>query len=150
MKKMIALSICCFMLFCTGCKSGKTETMNCSRVVDQAGIKFDLSYKVVYKNNFVTSIHSIEKIISDDAFVLQSYMDEVNGIYEPYKGLNHYDYNVAIDGNTLISRIDIDYTKVDTKKMIEIDPNNSDLIYNGKIDIDTMRAYYETIGIVCE
>ena len=150
MKRVIALFVCCFICFCTGCKSGKINTISCSRVVDQAGIKFDLSYKIVYKNNYVTAIHSIEKIVSDDSFVLQSYMDEVNGIYEPYKDLKYYEYEVNIDGNTLISKTDIDYTKVDTNKMLEIDPNNAGLIYNGKINIDTMRLYYESIGISCE
>ncbi len=150
MKKVLFFCSIAFLIVCTGCKSSKINTLSCTRNVEQAGIKFDLFYLIKYKNNYVTNIQSTEKIVSDDLFVLNSYKDDIESIYEPYKNLKYYNYNIEISGNTLTSQTDIDYTKVDTKKMIEIDSNNSNLIKNGKIDVGTIQSYYQSLGIVCD
>lgn len=148
MKK--GLLFCIGLLFlCSGCKS-KAGTLTCTRKASQGGVDFDLLYTVNYKGEYVTSVNSIEKLSCEDGFVLYSYQEDIEYIYEPYKELKYYDYDVKIEGNTLISETNIDYTKVNTKRMIEIDESNANLIRNGHITVDTLEAYYQTLGVVCE
>jgi len=59
-------------------------------------------------------------------------------------------YGISVDGNTLTSTVDIDYAKIDTKKMIEIDSANGQLIKDGKIKLEDLKSAYETIGASCE
>ena len=71
-------------------------------------------------------------------------------IYSPYKDVEHYEYNVDISGNTLTSTTKIDYSKIDTDQLIEIDSANGTLIKDGKINIEDIRSAYESVGATCE
>ena len=50
-----------------------------------------------------------EEVESDDTDLLEAYQDQVEKIYEPYKNVRYYDYEVVISGKRLTSRVDIDY-----------------------------------------
>ena len=86
----------------------------------------------------------------DDASVLDTYKASVEKTYEPYKDLEHYNYNVEIQDKTLVSTVEIDYSQIDTEKMISIDSANGSLIKNGKIKISDLKSVYEAAGITCE
>ena len=142
--------ICLFLGFClTGCGSKKIMTMSCSKVQSYSDVSFDLSYDIEYRGKYVLNVSSTEKIISDDTLYLEDYRDQIEKIYSPYADLDYYDYSVSIDGNTLTSQSNIDYSNVDTNKMILIDDANSQFIQNGKVLVDTIKSYYEELGIVC-
>ncbi len=147
MKKVILLV--CFSVFLTaGC--GAEKTMTCSRTMNQSGMQVDLKYEVNYSNDTVKRVKSTEKVTSDSKELLDNYKTTIEATYEPYKDLESYDYNVSIDGNTLTSTADINYEKVDTKKMIEIDSANSQLIKNGKVSVNDLKSAYESLGATCE
>ncbi|MBP3920271.1 MAG: DUF1307 domain-containing protein [Bacilli bacterium] len=157
MKKLFIVLTVVGALCLTGCgadekkANGSNEkVMTCKRTANQTGVSMDLSYNVSYKNNVVTKVESIEKITSENDDVLETYKDQIEKTYAPYKNIEYYDYNVTIDGNTLTSKADIDYSKIDTDKMIEIDSANGQIIKNGKINIDTLKSLYESIGATCE
>lgn len=150
MKKFVVV-VGLVLLLGAGC--GSEKTMTCSRTMDQNDMKADLRYEVIYKGNTVSNVKSIEKITidgDDAAETLEIYKTKVENTYAPYKDIEHYSYNVTVDGNTLTSTVDIDYSKVDTKKMIEIDSANGQLIKDGKIKIDDLKSAYESAGITCE
>lgn len=147
LKKFLVLA-CCVFLFATGC--GKTKTMTCTRTMNQNGMKADLRYEVDYKGSTVSKVKSTEKISIDDTELLDTYKKTVEETYEPYKDLEHYNYNVEINDNTLTSTVEIDYDQIDTDKMIEIDSANAQLIQDGKIKIDDLKSAYEAAGITCE
>ena len=73
-------------------------------------------------------------------------------MYLVYKNVEHYYYDVTISGNTLTSITKIDYSKIDTDKMIEIDSANASLIKNGKIRLTDLRETYESssVGATCK
>ena len=147
MRKVFIFLVLGFCL--TGCGSKKIMTMTCSKVQSYSDVSFDLSYDIEYKGKYVLNVSSTEKIISDDTLYLEDYRDQIEKIYSPYADLDYYDYNVSLDGNTLTSQSNIDYSKVDTEKMILIDDANSQFIQNGKVLVDTIKSYYEELGIVC-
>lgn len=148
MKKIIVV-VCLAALLVTGC--GKEQkSMKCSRTMNQNGATLDLQYEVLYTGDFVDVVKSTEKVTSDNKELLETYKETVEEQYKTYKDVEHYDYNVNIDGNVLTSTTNIDYTKIDTGKMIEIDSANSQLIKDGKVKLDTVKSLYQQMGITCE
>jgi len=149
MKKTLGLVLagCCILLV-TGC--GGDKTLNCSRTMNQNGIKADLKYEVTYSGDTVKKVKSTEKITSDSEDALKTYKDSIEATYAPYKNIEHYNYNVAIDGKTLTSTAEINYEKIDTAKMIEVDSANSQLIKDGKVSLKDLKAAYKSVGATCE
>lgn len=152
MYKKLILIVCLACLFLvTGCSNEKSKTLTCTRTATiQTGVDMSLNYKVTYKGENVLLVESEEKITSDDADDLKSYETTINNMYSPYKDLEHYYYNVSIDGNTLTSTTKIDYEKIDTDRMIEIDSKNSTLIKNGKVNVQDLKSAYETLDVTCQ
>lgn len=149
MKKII-IFICLSLILLTGC-SNEEKTMKCTSTVEESGIKADLQYTVYYNGNNVTKVNSIEKIeAEDDNINLEDIKETFEQKYSSYTDLDYYNVNVTIEDNMLTSTIDIDYTKVDLDKMIEIDSANSALIKDGKIDIDDLKTMYESVGATCK
>lgn len=131
-------------------ENGDIKTMKCHISKNQSGAEFDLNYFADYKGLYVMNIRSDERITTDDDNVLATYKKKVEETYAPFDAVEYYNYNVEIDGNTLVSTTDIDYSKIDVDRVIEIDPSSSSLIKNGKININTLKKTYETIGATCE
>lgn len=153
MKKVLLILIT-LTAFMTGCdfnsKKESQKTMVCTRTVNQNNLKVDLVYNVDYKGDYVNTIHSVEKIESDNEETLKLYKDTVENVYIPYKNIEHYNYNVEIKDNVLVSEVTINYDKIDTDKMIEIDSANAQLIQDGKIKLSTVESMYSGMGIICE
>lgn len=150
MKKNFALMLVgCIIFLTTGCGNAEKE-MTCTRTMDQGGMKVDLKYEVTYSNDTVKKVKSTEKITSDSKVTLETYKKNVEQMYSPYKDIEHYEYSVKIDGNTLTSIANIDYEKVDTDKMIKIDSANSQLIKDGKVSLKNIKSVYESVGATCE
>ncbi len=89
--------------------------------------------------DYVNRVQSEESIETSDILLIEiliiAYKEQIEKIYTPYKDIKYYTYNVTIDGNKLVSTVDINYAKIDTKKLIEIDSANSQLINDGKVKI---------------
>lgn len=147
--KRVLFSLVLGCLVLTGC-SNEEKTMSCKRSVNQSGMTMDLSYNVSYKGSNVTNIESIEKITANDDSILEAYREQIEAIYNPYKNIKYYNYSISVDGDTLTSKTDIDYENIDTQALIDIDSANGQLIRNGKINIDTIKSYYENLGASCE
>ena len=75
---------------------------------------------------------------------------EVEDLYSPYKDVEYYEYNVDVTDNKLTSTVDINYAKVDTDKLLEIDSANGQLIKDGKISVDDIKSVYESLGATCK
>ncbi len=148
-KVLIGIVACMSIMLLTGC-GAEQKTMKCSRTLNQNGAAFDLQYEVLYTGENVDVVKSTEKITSDNEQFLETYRKTVETQYEPYKDIEHYDYNVSIDGNVLTSTANIDYSKVDTSKIIEVDSANETLIQDGKVKLDSIKKLYNQMGITCE
>lgn len=150
MKKFLLALILSGVIFITGCGAEEEKTMECSRSLNQAGIKMELSYKVSYKGDYVTVIKSEEKITSDNSATLELYKTQLESVTKSFKDIEYYDHEVEIDGDTLTSTIKIDYTKIDTDELIEIDSAMKQIIKDGKVAVKDIEALYSQMGITCE
>ena len=140
----------------TGCSSKSKDIVNngnvmtCTRSVNKNGMKTSLNYKVYYEGDDVTRIKSEESIQMENNQSLKGYKEQIEKVYEPYKNVKFYNYNIAIRGNKLISKVDINYSKIDTNKLIEIDKANSQIINDGKIKVSSVKSLYENLGATCK
>lgn len=155
MKKILSLLLITVGVFTlAGCESKSNEsekTLTCTNnttITD--GVEADLRYEVNYKGDYVTTVKSTEKVISNNQSYLEAYKTQVESIYSPYKGVEHYNYDVTVKDDTMTSVVTIDYSKIDTDKLIEIDSNNSSLIKDGKVKLADIQAIYESIGATCK
>lgn len=137
------------MLCITGCGTKEEKTMTCTRTANQGNLKMDLTYTVTYQGETVNKVESVEKIISEDAGILDNYKSALEEAYAEYNKLDHYNVNITVNGNELNSKTTIDYSKVDTDKMIELDSANAQLIKDGKVSINDLQSAYESIGASC-
>ena len=150
-RKYLFLAVTMLVVFLvTGCSSSEEKTMTCTRTMNQSGMKTNLNYKVTYSGDYVNRVQSEESIETDDTTTLNTYKEQIENVYTPYKDIEYYTYNVTIDGNKLISTVDINYAKIDTSKLIEIDSANSQLISDGKVKLSSVKSLYEQLGATCK
>ena len=150
-RKYLFLAVTMLVVFLvTGCSSSEEKTMTCTRTMNQSGMKTNLNYKVTYSGDYVNRVQSEESIETDDTTTLNTYKEQIENIYKPYKDIEYYTYNVTVDGNKLVSTVDINYAKIDTKKLIEIDSANSQLINDGKVKLSSVKSLYEQLGATCK
>lgn len=150
-RKYLFLAVTMLVVFLvTGCSSSEKKTMTCTRTMNQSGMKTNLNYKVTYSGDYVNRVQSEESIETSDTTTLNTYKEQIEKIYTPYKDIKYYTYNVTIDGNKLVSTVDINYAKIDTKKLIEIDSANSQLINDGKVKLSSVKSLYEQLGATCK
>ncbi len=146
----IVLGVCSLLLI-TGCgKSSNFESMTCTRTMNQNEIKTSLKYNVQYEGDYVSKIKTIETIETDNVDTLNTYKEQIESLYSPYKDVEYYKYDVDINDNKLTSTVDINYKKVDTDKLLEIDSANGQLIKDGKIRVDDIKSVYESLGAICK
>lgn len=150
-RKYLFLAVTMLVVFLvTGCSSSEEKTMTCTRTMNQSGMKTNLNYKVTYSGDYVNRVQSEESIETSDTTTLNTYKEQIEKIYTPYKDIKYYTYNVTIDGNKLVSTVDINYAKIDTKKLIEVDSANSQLINDGKVKLSSVKSLYEQLGATCK
>ncbi len=149
MKKVfIVLGV--LLLLVTGCGKEAAGKMVCTRTTNMNNVEMDLRYEVYYEGNNVNKVQSTEKVISEDAETLQTYQEQVKKIYSSFDNVDHYNYDVSIEGDTLTSTTDFDYTKIDMDQLLKIDSSIEQFLNdNGKIDLDKITQVYEQTGATC-
>lgn len=139
------------LLLVTGCgNSNNTSSMTCTRTMDQNNIKTSLKYNVEFKDGYVLRIKSVETVETSSSDILDTYKEQIESLYSPYQDVDYYEYNVNIEDNKLTSTVDINYEKVDTDRLLEIDSANGQLIKDGKISVNDIKSVYESLGAICE
>ncbi len=150
-KKILGVTLVfALILLVTGCGNTSEKSMTCTRTMNQNNMKTSLNYKVSYKGDTVTQVKSVETVETESSSILDSYKKQIEQIYSPYKGIEYYTYKVEVKDNKLTSTVDINYEKIDTKKLIEIDSANGSLIKDGKIKLSDMKSAYEQLGASCK
>lgn len=149
-KKLGMIFLGITILCCTGC-SPETGTMTCTMsTYPTDGITLRSTYIAEYKNNIVKRLKTVEKVIAEDVDNLEVYEEKIKELYQGYQGIKYYTNKTKIKGKTLTSTTTIDYSKVDTDKLIKVDSGNSGIIKNGKVNIDDLEKLYKQNGCNCK
>lgn len=150
MKAKKILPIFILVLLLTGCnpKTGKMTCTMSSYPTD--GITLRSTYIAKYKNNVVTNLKTVEEITAENKDNLAIYKDKIKELYKGYKGINYYKNSLKQKGHTLTSITTIEYDKVNTKKLIEVNSGNASIIKNRKVNIDDLKRMYKRNGCNCK
>ena len=168
---LLIIFICC--LFITGCGSKDVESENtpvvnkvsimdsiedgesgklrCSReAFANEGIDVELTNEIEYKNGYITMLYSVDKITSSSQSDLDTYEDAYKKIAKNYEGLKYYDITITRSSNSVTNDVVINYEKIDTKKLLDIEGEEDNVIVNGKVALETWVGFAEQFGTVCE
>ncbi len=150
-KKILFGGLMVMLVAVTGCgKVSKTMTCTMSGEVVK-GTKINSEYKVTYTGKYVDLVESTETVDSDTKAILSTYQKTVESMYSPYKDLKYYDYDIKLNGNQLVTKVTINYAKIDTDKLVEINSAIGKLMKDGKVELDTLKEIYEKqMGATCK
>ena len=129
--------------------TSKSGTLNCTREATVEGGTGKFTYIIKYKGDNLTSIYSEESITSEDSAVLKEYEDAYNNIDSNYEGIDNYICTVKKTGDTVVHVIDIDYEKVDIKKIVEIEGEEDNIFENNKPKLSKYFELIKKMGITC-
>lgn len=154
-KTVVKISLIVLVSFLiTGCGSGNIASADgvkiCSRTGEVNNGSSKMNYEVYYEGDYVTIIHSVEEIISDDSSVLDTYEEAYKNIFKQYENLEYYDNTVTRGDNTVISDTTINYAKIDIDKLLEIEGEEDNVIENGKVKLSTWLTFAKKFGVTCE
>lgn len=127
------------------------EKMNCTREATGEGdSEVNLSYTLYYQGEYLQLLHSKEEIIADDQDILDEYQTAYINIYKHYENLEYYDTSVIRTKNSVTNDTVINYNKIDTEKLLEIEGEEDNIIKDGKVKLDDWLDFAEQFGTKCE
>ena len=151
MKKYFVIVSMALLLLVTGCGNTKEETMTCTRTGNMSGVEMDFTYNIYYQGDIVNKVQTTEIITSDDEETLKTYEDGITSLYSNFDNIDHYNYDVVIEGNTLTSTTDINYKQMDMDKLLEIDSSIGSLLNSdNQVVLDKVVEAYEATGATCK
>ena len=147
MKKIIGLIL---VFFLAGCSN---KYISCDIEVENNVQNYNMtgSYKIYYKDNYVTKIEKNEKYISNDKDVISFFeesknleYDNLNDLYKGYTySMKGYDTSVFVD-------VLIDMELVNLKQMVSDKQIDKDYVINGKLTTSGIVRFYESKGAICD
>lgn len=153
MKKVLRLGIIVFFVICIfGCqkKADNQKKVTCyQRGITENGVAVSYTYKITSEDDIVKLVQSEEKITSMDKTLLEDYKEKVERLYSEYSDIEHYHYNVQINGTVLLSTVKIDYSKINVEEMAKINPSISIYMSEGNLKLEDLISIYESSGNVC-
>lgn len=154
-KLILLIIIIGFVCLITGCNSNSekenktSQILNCSRKANVTNGEASLTYKIQYKGDNIEVLQSTEKITSKQASILDEYETAYKKIFENYEKLEYYDNEVTRDDNSVTSTTIINYEKIDTTKLLEIEGEEDNIIEDGKAKLSKWKTLAEKFGTTC-
>ena len=124
-------------------------TLHCTRKVSIDGGNGSFNYYISYKGDDLTYLKSEESVESDDETLLDTYQDSYESIDSYYEGLKYYDTNIIRTSKAITYRIEIDYTKIDIRKLIEIEGEEDNIFEDNKPKLSKYFDLAKKLGITC-
>ena len=155
MKKLIIVFILIsFIFILTGCESTSNyKLITCTKeaTLSDSNTTADIKYEVYYDGDYVKKTISTEKITSSSEETLKKYKESYENVFSKYKDIKHYTNTVTTNANTVTSITTINYNKVDSSKIIEIEGKDGNIFESdGKVKLDTLLDLYKKYGSSCD
>lgn len=152
--KFITIVLVCVLLMTSGCgkdaKKAKKNILECTSSATQGVLTIELKYTITYQGDYVQKEVSVNKITATKDVDLNAYKNTIEAEYEPYKDIKYYDNKIKIEKNTITSTRTIDYSKIDTDKLLSAGSEYYELITDGKVKLSTLKDLYTNIGMTCK
>ena len=152
--KFITIVLVCVLLMTSGCgkdaKKAKENILEYTSSATQGVLTIDLKYTITYQGDYVQKEVSVNKITATKDVDLNAYKNTLEAEYERYKDIKYYDNKIKIEKNTITSTRTIDYSKIDTDKLLSAGSEYYELITDGKVKLSTLKDLYTNIGMTCK
>ena len=136
------------LVWCGNSQKITTCTVN---LVPEDWTKREGIYRMIHDGKYVNSVETIETIESNDKEILDKIKSILENSYRPFKNLEYFDYNIEETDNMLITKVTINYAKININKYIQLFPQASNFVSDGKIPLDSLKALYGMMdGATCE
>ena len=148
MKKIVPLLI---VILLTGCT--KDKYFNCKIDLNNEQMDYHLSatYKVYYKNSYVTKIEKNE-IYETDNEDTYNYFNEAKNL--EYMNLNNLyggiTYTVNLKKNKVVLDATLDMSIVDIKKMLKKQYIDKDYVIDNNLTVGGIKKIYIEKGAICD
>lgn len=150
MKLRFIFVIFIVLIICTGCQP-ESGTLVCTMSsYPTNGITLRSVYTAKYKDNVVTKLKTIEKVIAENKENLEVYQEKIEQLYSGYQDIPYYDNQINVEDDTLVATTVIQYDKIDTEKLIEIGSGNASVIKDGKVNVNDLASLYQQNGCNCK
>lgn len=150
-KRVLFAGLAVMLVAATGCGKESSKTMTCTMNGEVVkGTTINSEYKVTYTGKYVDLVESTETVKSDTKEILDTYKTTVTSMYSPYDDLKYYDVDIKSTDDALTTKVTINYAKIDTDKLVEINSATGKLLEDGKIALDTLKTVYEQMGATCK
>lgn len=154
-KKISILVVILMVMICTGCVGGTVESAEgvkkCSRTGNIDNGTSKMEYELYYEGEYLTILHSMEKVTSDSKEVLDMYEDAYKEIFKAYEGLEYYENEVTRTDFSVINDTTINYAKIDIDKLLEIEGEEDNVIgKDGKVKLKTWLDFAKKFGVTCK
>ena len=159
MKKVLGFTLILFIsltLYGCGCSKKKEKeiitTCSSKSIQKASGYEIETTHKIYSKENIVNKVESKTTVTSKKEKVLKNFEKDYKKQYENNKNLyGGYDYNIKIDGETLVSNLTIDYSKYDMNKFVKDNVAMEEYVNKEKqFTLEGAKKYYNTIGATCK
>lgn len=165
MKKILYLGILLsFAFLLTGCDKDKTVVMSngekvntsklthlhCTRGGEIDNGEVSLQYDLYSKGEVLNLLQSVERVMSSDSSVLDTYENAYRDIHKHYDGLEYYDAEVIRGDTTVTSKITINYEKIDINQLLQIEGEEDNIIEDGVAKVDKWISLAKQFGASCE
>ena len=130
--------------------SNKETKIECSKKTLTDEYTLTSKYKVYYKNKEVYKILIEEEIEASTSTKLDEITKNIDETYKNYqKEIGSYEYTITKNKNKAITKIIMDYNKMDMEAYIKYNPE-AKLNNNKRYNIDDLKEMYEERGIICK
>ena len=93
----------------------------------------------------------MKMITSSDKNILKEYESSYKELFSKYKDIKYYDNTITTSNNAITSITKIDYTKVDTDKILELEGENGNIYTkDGSVKLKTLLDLYKKYGSQCD
>ena len=131
--------------------TSEMKHLHCTRkATASSDMKVSLNYDIYYKGENISILHAEDKVTSNNKENLDSYENSYNTIKSNYEGLNYYDQTVTRDENSVTNDITINYDKIDTDKLLEIEGEEDNIIVDKKAKLNKWLTLAKKVGTTCK
>ena len=152
MKKYIGvINVVVLCLILTGCK-GKKIVTTCTSSSKQTNYEISTKYIINSRENIVENVIVNQTITSKDENLLKEFEKQLKEQYKSNKSLyGGYTSDVKINGKKVVSKVTINYEKLNMKKFVKDNGAMKDYVNKeNKFTLEGAKKLYKSTGAKCE
>lgn len=153
MKKFVKLTfVMMLVVLLAGC--GKDKVIKCTLNSDQSasGYKIKSEYNMYSTGDIVNKVVTTETVESKNNTILAYFEKQLKTQYKTNNdNYGGYTYEITNKDGKVVSKVTIDYTKMNLNKFIKDNPAMKSYVNkSNKLTVSGVKSMYQSLGAKCE